>query len=114
MSLPASVRSTNCCTVTVALQLFRGLKEHALVADVSGRMVGIQLGWRGVLTCADAPEVKKEEVACIMMHHENHEYTASADSVSKLKGRAQSFFYGEGIMSRRRRRKRLGVMWRLL
>ena len=33
---------------------------------------------------------------------------------SKLKGRAQSFFYGEGIMSRRRRRKRLGVMWRLL
>jgi len=49
-----------------------------------GRMVGTQLGWRGVLTCADAPEVKlenKEEVACIMMHHENHEYTASADSV---------------------------------
>jgi hypothetical protein len=47
-------------------------------------MVGTQLGWRGVLTCADAPEVKlenKEEVACIMMHHENHDYTASADSV---------------------------------
>ena len=49
-----------------------------------GRMVGTQLGWRGVLTCADAPEVKlenKEEVACIIMHHENHDYTASADSV---------------------------------